>query len=100
MLVAQPAISSIAGPLSPAKKGWFTSRCSVVCMSAASRPGLGLDGRGLLGDVDGRGAPGDAAAAADAAGGAELVDPRGQLVRRPLPVARADGGAHAATVQV
>ena len=47
------------------------------------------DGGRLLGDVDADRAPGDAAPAADAARRAELVDPVGQLVGHPLPVARA-----------
>ena len=53
-----------------------------------SRSGAARDGGGLFGDVDADGAPGDAPAAADAAGRAELVDPVGELVGHPLPVAR------------
>src|SRR5262249_58040172 len=49
----------------------------------------GADRGDLLGDVDPDRAPRDAAAAADAAGRAELVVPRAELVRHPLPVARA-----------
>ena len=56
------------------------------------------DRRRLLGDVDADRAPGDAAAAADAARRAELVDPVRQLVGHPLPVARARRCAHAAAV--
>src|SRR5579885_3834916 len=56
--------------------------------------------RELLGDVDADGAPGDAAAAADAARRAELVDPRGELVRQPLPVPGAPGRPDAAAVDV
>ena len=37
------------------------------------------DRRSFLGDVDGDGAPGDATATADAAGGPELVDPPASL---------------------
>src|SRR5512143_932374 len=58
------------------------------------------DGRRFLRDVDGHGAPGDAAAAADATGAAELVDPARQLVRHPLAVARAARLAHAAAMDV
>src|SRR5580765_5620436 len=39
-------------------------------------------------NVDAGWAPCDAATAADAPGGTELVDPRGELVCHPLPVAR------------
>ena len=58
------------------------------------------DGRGLLGQVDADRAPGDAAAAADAARGVELVPPGRQLVGQPLPVARRGRGPHRPTVQV
>src|SRR5512146_1608624 len=58
------------------------------------------DGRCFLRDVDGHGAPGDAAAAADATGAAELVDPARQLVRHPLAVARSARLAHAAAMDV
>src|SRR6266540_1282854 len=54
----------------------------------------------LLGEVDPHRTPGDAAPAADTSGGSELVDPGRQLVREPLPVARARGGTHAAAVEV
>src|SRR6266508_4752012 len=54
----------------------------------------------LLGEVDPHRTPGDAAPAADASGGSELVDPGRQLVREPLPVARARRGTHAAAVEV
>src|SRR5579859_621801 len=40
----------------------------------------------FLGQVDADGTPGDAAAAADTSRAAELVYPRSQLVREPLPV--------------
>ena len=56
------------------------------------------DGRGLVRDVDTHRAPGDAAAAADAARGAELVDPARELVRHPLPIARTRRLADAAAV--
>ena len=58
------------------------------------------DRRRLLGDVDGDRAPGDAAPAADAARGAELVDPGRELVGHPLPVARARRAPDAAAVDV
>src|SRR3954449_10096708 len=58
------------------------------------------DRRHLLGDVDGDRAPRDAAPAADAARRAELVDPGRELVRRPLPVARARRAPDAAAVDV
>ena len=54
----------------------------------------------LLGEVDADRAPGDATAAADAARGAELVQPSGELVRHPLPVARLGRRPHAAAVKV
>ena len=54
----------------------------------------------LLGHVDPDRAPGDAAPAADAAGGAELVVPGAELVRQPLAVARAAAGPDRAAVDV
>ena len=66
----------------------------------SSTRGRGADGARLLGDVDADRAPGDAAAAADAAGGVELIPPAGELVRHPLAVARLRRGAHAAAVDV
>ena len=59
-----------------------------------------LDRGHFLGDVDADRAPGDAAAAADAARGAELVDPARQLVRHPLAIARLPFGPHAAAMDV
>ena len=41
----------------------------------------------FLGDIDGNGTPGNAAAAADAAGSLKLIDPRREFVSHPLPVA-------------
>ena len=65
------------------------------------RRSIGRTDRGdLLGDVDADRAPGDAAAAADAPGRAELVVPGAELVRHPLPVARASRGPDAAAVDV
>ena len=66
----------------------------------ATAPSLLADGRRLLGEVDAHRAPGDAAAAADAARRVELVPPGRQLVGEPLPVARRGGGAHRPAVQV
>src|SRR6266536_5154657 len=61
---------------------------------------LVADGADLLGQVDADWAPGDAAATAHAAGGAELVDPGTQLVREPLAVAGPGRGAHAASAEM
>src|SRR3954451_5099849 len=58
------------------------------------------DLRNLFGDVDRHRAPGDAAPAADAARGAELVDPGGELVGHPLAIARLRRGVDAAAVDV
>src|SRR4051794_27486107 len=96
LLRAQPAIVSRCAGASVASAGTSVSSSAIVCMAHVRR----TDGGGLLGDVDGDGAPGDAAAAADAAGGAELVDPGRQLVGHPLPVARTAARAHAAAVDV
>src|SRR6478609_8591753 len=65
---------------------------AIACIARADR-------RDLLGDVDADRAPRDAAPAADAARAAELVEPRGQLVGHPLPVARPGRGPDAAAVQ-
>src|SRR5579862_4539475 len=62
--------------------------------------GVGANGSRFLGDIDADRAPGDATPAADAARGAELVDPACKLVRDPLPVARAPALAYAAAVQI
>src|SRR3569833_932070 len=50
--------------------------------------GRGADCRHLFGDVDTDRAPGDAAPAAVAAGGAELIDPARELVGHPLAITR------------
>src|SRR5690348_8288026 len=63
---------------------------------AVSRP----DGRDLLGHVDTDRAPRDAPPAADAAGNIELVVPRGELVREPLPVAPAGARPEVAAVDL
>src|SRR4051812_20672121 len=94
-LTAQPAITSRCSADS-ARSAGASARSSSIVRIAIGRPDRG----DLLGDVDGHGAPGDAPPAADAAGGAELVDPRRELVRHPLPVARLRGAAHASAVDV
>ncbi len=58
------------------------------------------NGGDFLGQIDADRTPGDASPAPDAAGRAELVDPRGQLVRQPLAVSRADLVPHIAAVHV
>src|SRR6266508_3391295 len=60
----------------------------------------GADRRRLLGDVDRHRAPGNAAPAADAARGPELVDPGGELVGHPLAIARGRRVADAAAMDV
>src|SRR5689334_16938180 len=70
---------------------------STVCTSRL----LSESQRGqLLGHVDRDGAPGDAAAAADAPRRSELVVPGAELVREPLAISRSAGGADAAAVDV
>ncbi len=54
----------------------------------------------LFGNVDPNGTPGNAPAAADAAGFAELFVPGAELVQQPLAVARGRGFADDATVDV
>src|SRR6516164_11771217 len=66
----------------------------------SSRGHRGPDRCSFLGNIDPDRTPGDTAAATDATGGAELVDPVGQLVRHPLAVARARRAAHTAAVDV
>ena len=85
---AQPAIRSSCSAAIPSKAGTSASSSSIVRIAAAVAEVGRADRRRLLGDVDRHRAPGDAAAAADAARGAELVDPGGELVRHPLAVAR------------
>ena len=81
-----------------APPGWAQwSPCSV---SLRGLPRCLPDGPDFLGDVDAHRTPGDAAAAADAAGAAELVDPGGQFVGQPLAVAGPGRGADAAAVEV
>src|SRR5689334_5176014 len=91
----------------PSKKGCEVRRSPMVCMSAlpgrhddGPRERRGPDRGHLLGDVDADRAGGEAPAAPDAPGRAELVEPGGELVRHPLPVAGARAGPDAAAVQV
>src|SRR5205823_1913320 len=93
---AQPARSVSCSGSSPAKTG--TSRRTASIVSIASL--RGADRAELLGHVDRDRAPGDAAAAADAARRPELVVPGAELVRQPLPVARAARRPDAAAVDV
>ena len=58
------------------------------------------NGMNFLSDVNGHGAPGDAAATANAAGSSKLVNPRGQLVSHPLAVSGLGAGADAAAVDI
>ena len=71
------------------------ARRARTCVKRVASPcSFGRADRGqLLGDVDPDRAPGDAAAAADAARAAELVVPGAELVGQPLPVARAGRSA-------
>src|SRR5674476_176958 len=96
MFVAQPATSANVGASSPSKKGWSGRYCSIVRMSFLS----GADGGDLCREIDCGRAPGDAATAADASRRAELVHPRCELVRGPLPVARLHRVSDAAAVEV
>src|SRR5512133_389946 len=98
-LRAQPATVSRCSGASACSAGTSPSSCSIVRMAVLAQV-VGADRCRLLGDVDGHRAPCDAAPAADAARGAELVDPGRELVGHPLPVARAPGLAHAAAVHV
>src|SRR5262249_8883087 len=54
----------------------------------------------FFGNVDRYRAPCDAAAATDTAGSLKLIDPSGQFVAHPLPVARESRRPHRATVDV
>src|SRR5262245_61315232 len=58
------------------------------------------NGQRLFGDVNSHRTPCDAPPAADASRSSELVYPRRQFVRHPLPVARPRRRAHAAAVNV
>ena len=66
-----------AGP-GPRRTCGSAKSASIVFMALLRRraPSVARIARGLLGDVDAHRAPGDAAPAADAAGGPELVDAR------------------------
>src|SRR6478752_8499229 len=82
----------------------FKAGSSCRRSSIAAMPGIpqvaGADRCRFLCDVDGDRAPSDAPSAADATGGAELVDPGRELVGHPLPVARAPPPTYAAAVRV
>src|SRR6478736_8780382 len=82
----------------PAKNGRRTRSSSSCCCCGIAL--LLAQGGDLFDDVDPDRAPRDAAPAPDAAGRAELVDPRAELVRQPLPVARAGRRADRAAVDV
>src|SRR6266508_729325 len=98
-LRAQPATVSRCSGASACSAGTSPSSSSIVRIAALTQV-VGADRRRLLDDVDRDRAPGDAATTADAARGAELVDPGRELVRHPLPVARTPRLAHAAAVHV
>ena len=76
------------------------SLIAVAPARSAVAPSLRSDGGRLLGEVDPHRAPGDAAAAADATRGVELVPPGRQLVGQPLAVARRGSGPDWSSVQV
>ena len=87
MFEPQPAISSSCVLRQALRRAARRARMvSIVFMRRLPRS---RGSRQLLGDVDPDRAPGDAAAAADAARAAELVVPGAELVRQPLAVARA-----------
>src|SRR3990172_11495039 len=96
-LPAQPASSASLPGSSPSRNGTSARTLSSDRGTVSLRR---ADCRDLLGDVDPDRAPGDAAAAADAPRRAELVEPGAELVRHPLPVARAPRRADAAAVNV
>src|SRR5579863_736444 len=81
-------------------KPW-NNRCSATMRSSPSiAASFATDGTNFLGNVDADRAPGDAAPAANAARSAKLIDPVRQLVRHPLPIARARRTAHRSTVDI
>ena len=77
---------------------FLTGTGATPAAGTAGRSGTG-DQRKLLADVDPDRAPGDAPPATDAAGAAELVPPRGELVREPLAVPVCVAGAEAAAAR-
>src|SRR5512133_2033007 len=93
---AQPATSANRSCSSASNTGDARRSVSIVSIGSVRCS----DRRELLGYVDADGTPGDAAAAADAAGGAELVVPGAELVRQPLAVARPACRPNAAAVDV
>src|ERR1035438_937522 len=58
------------------------------------------DGGHLFGDVDSYGAPDDAPAATDTTGGIELIPPRREFVRYPLPIPRGRRFPHRSPVKI
>src|SRR3954453_14835203 len=98
----------------PWAKGWcarMSSRPTIltmICLPPELPQSFACDGgrrvaadrADLFGDIDANRAPRDAAAAADAAGCAELFDPACQFVGHPLPVARARRGPHRTAMDV
>src|SRR5512140_2394052 len=102
-LRAQPATVAICAGVRPLRNGCSASRGSSVSIgppSGGRRGPGGLECAGFLREVDPHGTPRDAAAAADAAGLTELVDPRRELVRHPLAVPRGRAPPDAASVDV
>src|SRR5215475_3355929 len=86
------------------KKGCSVNSGSSVSINFLLRLRTGrfgfANGPRLFGDVNSHRAPCDAPPAADASRSSELVYPRRQFVRHPLPVARPRRRAHAAAVNV
>src|SRR5215472_10819966 len=70
---------------------------SSVCVSMIPASAYGLQ---FFGNIDSHWAPCDTPPTPDAARGAELVDPRSQLMRHPLAVPRLGRGPHAAAVYI
>src|SRR4051794_3910516 len=89
----QPAMSWRWRGASPANVGESAMSWSSVRIALSDRARF-------FRDVDAHRAPGDAAPAADAARAAELVDPRGELVRHPLAIAGAGRRPHRTPVDV
>src|SRR5262249_7552899 len=98
-LEAQPATRSRCSEAMPSNIGASRTSSSTLCILLLPDV-AGADGGGLLRDVDRDPAPGDAAAAADAARSAQLVDRARELVGHPLPVATLVRAADAAAVDV
>ena len=84
LVVPHPAIRSMSAGSRSLSTGWRAEQ--IARRRGLHRTLIACDGRDLLGEVDPRGAPGDAATAADTTGLSELVPPCGQLVGEPLPI--------------